>query len=305
MKIYSDVGIIGSGPGGLQAALYTTRRNIETIIFGAIETSSIYAAKLENLCCVDFATGDELLESTKTKVKDIGATFTNTEVTSITKTDEGFRIVDANRSEYIFKTILFATGVAHKKLGVKGEKEYLGRGVSTCVECDANFFRNRDTAVVGSKSAAIDGVEVLANLANKVTLITQNEAISEEKRERLLKFDNVDIVEDSVAEIKGDAMKVTSVALGSGKEIELNGVFVELGAKGVIELTQNLGLQLDDEFKHIVVNKDAETNIENVFAAGDITGHPYQVSTSVGEGAVAGMAMGKAIQKMNRKSSVA
>ncbi len=301
MRTYSEVGIIGSGPGGLQAALYTTRRNIETIIFGAIDSSAIYNAKLENLCCVDFATGDELLENTKSKVDKIGAKFTDTEVLSVNKSDEGFVIIDSNRDEFIFKTILFATGISHKKLGVPGEKEYLGRGVSNCVECDANFFRGKDVSVVGSKSAAIDGVEVLANLAKKVTLITQKEEIAKDKLERLSNYDNVEIIEDSVSEIVGDSMKVTSVKLNSGDEIDLNGVFVELGAKGVIELTQNLGLTLDDTFKHIKVDENGATNIENVFAAGDITGAPYQVSTAVGQGAAAGMAMGKTIQKLNRK----
>jgi len=298
---YIDVGIIGTGPAGLQAALYTTRRQIKTAIFGMVKNSSLFNATLENLCCVDLAKGHDLLSNTKAKIKGFGGQFTETEVLLIERVNEGFKIVDSKKDEFIFKTILFATGIHYEKLGVPGEKEYLGRGVSTCVECDANFFRNRNVSVVGSQSAAIDGVEFLANIASKVTLITQGEVLSKDDSSFISKLDNVDIIIDKVSEIIGDSMKVTSIKLQTGSEIEVGGVFIELGAKGIIELTQSLMIQLDDQFKHIKINEKCMTNIDGAFAAGDITGLPYQVSTAIGEGGIAGMEMGKFIQALRKK----
>jgi thioredoxin reductase (NADPH) len=185
--------------------------------------------------------------------------------------------------------LIIATGTARKKLKVKGEKELLGRGVSYCVDCDANFFRKARVAVVGNESAAVDGALTLLGYASEVFLVAKELVVSEELYKKL-KASKVMLKTGTwVKEIVGE-QAVNGLLLEDGSLLAVEGVFVELGAKGAIELANNLGVLLDTEtFTHIVVDRRQQTNMSGVYAAGDITGHPYQMAKAVGEGCVAGL----------------
>ncbi|HFQ89092.1 MAG TPA: thioredoxin reductase, partial [Desulfobulbus sp.] len=187
------------------------------------------------------------------------------------------------------RTLILCMGVAKKKLAVPGERELAGRGVSYCVDCDANFYRNATVAVVGNRSAAVDGALTLLDYAARVYLVAKEIKVSDELRARLEASD-VQVLEGTwVREIHGDNA-VTSISLDNGDSLAVDGIFIELGSKGALELATQIGVALDTEtFKYINTNKKQETNIAGVYAAGDIVGPPFQMAKAVGEGCVAGM----------------
>ncbi len=198
-------------------------------------------------------------------------------------------------------SVVFANGTARKKLKVPGEKELFGRGVSYCVDCDANFYRNATVAVVGNASAAIDGALTLTGYASKVYLISQELSASEELQNKLADSPVTHLSGTWVKEISG-GNGVESLLLENGDSIVLDGVFIELGAKGAMELALEVGVQLDlDTMTHIQVDRRMRTNIEGIYAAGDITGHPYQMAKAVGEGCIAGMDAANFARKKKKK----
>ena len=290
MALY-DVVIIGSGPAGIQAAIHAARKKSRVLLLGRIERSSLYSAHVENYACVDgVKTGQELLEAGIVQVRQFGAELLDDDVLKIHQQEAVFMLDLEGGTTISSRTLIFATGTARKKLKVAGEKEFSGRGVSYCVDCDANFYRKATVAVVGNASAAVDGALTLTGYASKVYLVSQELVASDDL---LLKLKN-----SSVEHLTGTWVKaiqgenaVQSLLLENGQEVALDGVFIELGAKGAMELALEIGVQLDlDTMTHIETNKLAETNVPGVYGAGDITGHPYQMAKAVGEGCVAGLA---------------
>jgi thioredoxin reductase (NADPH) len=180
-------------------------------------------------------------------------------------------------------------GISRHKLGVPGEKEFLGKGVSYCVECDANFFKELPVAVVGGESAATSGALTLLFYTPEVHLICDSLSVSETLAQQI-RDSAIQLHEgQKVKEIFG-ANLVEGIVLDDGARLKVDGVFIELGAKGAIELATKLGVQLNpDNFQYIVTNKKQETNIAGVYAAGDICGPPWQMAKAVGEGCVAGL----------------
>jgi len=285
-----DVVIIGAGPAGIQAAIHAVRKKAEVLLLGRIERSSLYSAHVENYACIEgVKTGQELLEAGISQVKRFGARLLDDDVLKIHQRDVLFDLVLESGATISSRTVIFATGTARKKLKVPGEKELAGRGVSYCVDCDANFYRNATVAVVGNASAAVDGALTLTGYASRVYLVSQDLVASHDLQEKLKNSTVVHLAGTWVKAIQGEKA-VQSILLQSGQEVKVDGVFIELGAKGAMELALEIGVQLDlDTMTHIETNKLAETNIPGVYAAGDITGHPYQMAKAVGEGCVAGM----------------
>jgi thioredoxin reductase (NADPH) len=180
-------------------------------------------------------------------------------------------------------------GVSRNKLNVPGEKELLGRGVSYCVECDANFFRAQPVAVVGNGSAAASGALTLLLYASEVHLISGGLQVSE-VLDHQIRQSSVHLQEGrKVTNILGDR-EVEAVMLSDGTRLEVKGVFIELGAKGAVALAGELGVALDTEtMQYIVTNKKQATNVPGIYAAGDVCGLPWQLAKAVGEGCVAGI----------------
>ncbi|MBU0730418.1 MAG: FAD-dependent oxidoreductase [Proteobacteria bacterium] len=296
-----DVVIVGAGPAGLQAALHSTRKKAATIVLGKPQKSSIYRAHVENYLCVDGVTeGSEMLRVGREQALRFGAETVEEDVLHIVQKDSLFHITIESGREITARTIIIATGTARKTLKVKGEKELLGRGVSYCVDCDANFFRNAKVAVVGNESAAADGALTLTKYASAVTLVAKSLNVSEELAKKLAESSVIIQQGTWVKEILGENA-VQGLLLADDTTLEVEGVFIELGAKGAVELANNLGVLLDTEtFTHIQTNKQQETNLPGIYAAGDITGHPYQMAKAVGEGCVAGMEAAKFANKQKR-----
>ncbi len=298
-----DVAIIGAGPAGIQAAIHAVRKKCRVLLLGRSERSSLYSAHVENYACVEgVKSGQELLEVGLAQVRRFGAELMEDDVLKVQQKDALFALELEGGATITSRTLIFATGTARKKLKVPGEKEFSGRGVSYCVDCDANFYRKATVAVVGNASAAIGGALTLTGYASKVYLVSQGLVASADLLAKL-KGSTVELLSGTwVKAIQGEKA-VQSILLENGKEVMVDGVFIELGAKGAMELALEIGVQLDmDTMTHIETNKLAETNVPGVYGAGDITGSPYQMAKAVGEGCVAGMEAANFARKQKAES---
>lgn len=284
-----DVVIIGAGPAGIQAAIHAARRKIRVLMLGRIENSALFGAHIENYAFVPgVTTGAVLLQGGLEQARGFGTEIAPEDVLKIVRTDEMFHLELESGRSIVAAALVFSMGVAKKKLNVPGEKELLGRGVSYCVDCDANFFRNAVVTITGDRSAAVDGALTMLDYAAKVYLVSERLDVSPELALRL-KTSKVECIPSAVRQVNGERA-VTSVVLADGRTLETEGLFIELGSKGALELATQIGVQLDTEsFKYIATNRKQETNIPGIYAAGDIVGPPYQMAKAVGEGCVAGM----------------
>ncbi len=287
-KTSYDVVIIGTGPAGLQAAIHAARKKVSVVVMGKESKSSLFHAHVENFCCLFNVSGEEMLNVGRQQASNFGAVLLDEDVLKISHDGPVFTIRTESNLELQSKTLIISTGTARNRLGVAGEKEFLGRGVSYCVECDANFYKDENVAVAGGASAAVSGALTMLNYAKTVHLICGALEVTEALKQEL---QNSDVIIHEGVEIKEIIGKsnVEQVLLADGTTIAVTGVFIELGAKGVMELATHLGIQLDDEMKYIQTNKQMETNIPGIFAAGDICGPPWQMAKAVGEGCVAGI----------------
>ena len=284
-----DIIILGSGPAGLQAAIHAARRKVSVLVVGKIKKSSAYSANIENFCCIDGNSGEQMLEAGQLTAKKAGAVFMDDDIISIDKKDGSFKFRTESGKKISSRALIFAMGISHEKLRVKGEKEFLGKGISYCVDCDAGFFRGETVAVVGGGSAAVYGALTLLFYAKEVHLICEKVEVADLPAKELM--DSRIIVHEGrrVSEIRGENA-VESLALDDGSEIETTGVFIELGARGVTELAGALDIDFDEEtIRYIKTNKKQETNVPGIYAAGDICGPPWQVAKAVGEGCIAGL----------------
>jgi len=283
-----DVVIVGSGPAGLQAAIHAARKQVSVLVVGKEHKSSLFRAHVENMCCLFNATGQSMLETGRRQAQNFGSRFLEADILKITSQGDGFVLDTENGARLRCKAMILATGTARNKLRVKGEKELVGKGVSYCVDCDGNFYRGEAVAVVGGESAAADGALTLVEIADTVHLICDDLNLAEALRHKLEKSKVVIHKGAKIQEISGGD-QVRAIVLDDGTTLSASGVFIELGAKGLLELATGLGVALDDEMRYIQTDKGQRTNVPGIFAAGDICGPPWQVAKAVGEGCVAGL----------------
>lgn len=301
-----DVVILGSGPGGLQAALHAARTNLRVAVLGRAKKSSLYKAHIENYCCMEgVVTGEEILEQGRRQAEKFGAVFLEEDVLSLNKHDDGrFMVKLESGQEVSAWSIILAMGISRNRLNVPGEKELLGKGVSYCVECDGNFFRNQVVVVVGNESAACSGALHMLLLAREVHFVYTELSVNENLRYQV---ESSDIVRHPGRKVKSiiGSQEVVGVELDDGERIEASGIFIELGAKGALELAGAMGIALDPEsMKYITTNKKQETNVPGVYAAGDICGPPWQMAKAVGEGCVAGLEASKYAKREGDKKKI-
>jgi thioredoxin reductase (NADPH) len=286
-----DVVILGSGPAGLQAAVHAARARARVAVLGKVQSSALYKAHIENYCCMDeTVSGEAILEAGKNQAKKFGAVLLDQDVLHLEQEVSGrFSVRLESGDSLLTWAIILAMGVSRNRLNVPGEKELLGKGVSYCVDCDANFYRNQVVTVVGNGSAAASGALKMLLIAGETHLVCGALEISEHLRYQI-ESSRIEVhMGRNVSRILGDSA-VRAVLLDNGTEIETSGVFIELGAKGAIELASGLGVALDsDTMRFVAANKKQETNVPGLYAAGDICGPPWQIAKAVGEGCVAGL----------------
>ena len=296
-KTNFDVIIFGTGPAGLQAAIHAARKKAAVLVLGKETKSSLFHAHIENFCCLFNVAGEDMLSAGRQQAAKFGAELLEEDVLKVMPDGQFFKVFTESGLELHSKTLIIATGTARNRLGVPGEKEFLGKGVSYCVECDANFYQGQEIAVVGGASAAVSGALTMLEYAKRVHLICNNLEVSAALKAQLQQSSVVIHPGVVVREIIG-GKSVEALILDNGAKIAVSGIFIELGAKGVMELAAHLGVRLDDDMKYIRTNKQMETNVPGVFAAGDICGPPWQMAKAVGEGCVAGIAAATYAKKL-------
>jgi thioredoxin reductase (NADPH) len=290
-----DIIIIGAGPGGLTAGIYAGRQGTKNLIIDRDLAGGIgrEVPEMENYPGFDNISGLELIEKMKQQAIKNTELHEMEEVTDIIKTEDDYRFtVKTNKDEYKTKTVILATGSSHRHLNAKGEEEFKGKGVSYCATCDGFFFAGRDIIMVGGGNSALQEALYLKNLGANVTLVHRRDEFRAQKNlQDKVKEENINIIYDSVVEeIKGD-MLVESVVLKNTKtnelkEIPINGIFISVGYIPHTELAVKLGINLD-ESGHIIIDKEQKTNIDYVYAIGDVCVGLKQWVVACGEGAVA------------------
>jgi len=194
-----------------------------------------------------------------------------------------------------------AMGITRNRLGVPGEKEFFGKGVSYCVDCDANFYKGAKVAVVGDESAAVSGSLTLLFYAEEVHLVSNRLQVSDRLDYQIRESDVNIHLGRKVKEIVG-LDKVDELIMNDDQRLNVDGVFIETGAKGAVELAATLGVAMDEEkFQYIVTDKQQKTNVPGIYAAGDICGPPWQMAKAVGEGCVAGLSAAKFAKKLRSR----
>ena len=290
-----DIIIIGAGPGGLTAGIYAGRQGTRNLIIDRDLAGGIgrEVPEMENYPGFDSISGLELIEKMKAQATKNTELHEMEEVVEITKSDEEYRFtVKTTKDEYQTKTVILATGSSHRHLDAKGEDEFLGKGVSYCATCDGFFFQGRDIIMVGGGNSALQEALYLNNLGANVTLIHRRDEFRAQKhlQDQIKEAGINTIMNATVEEIKGE-MLVESVTLkdtvtGEHSEMPVNGVFISVGYVPHTELAQQLGVELD-ESGHIIIDNDQKTNVDYVYAIGDVCIGLKQWIVACGEGAVA------------------
>ena len=284
-----DVIILGSGPAGLQAAIHAARAKVSVLVMGKPSKSSLHRAHIENYCCMERTAGEDLIQQGIQQAEEAGTIFIHEDVIKVSQEDQWFIVQNESGEDLRSRALIMAMGISRNKLRVEGEKELLGRGVSYCVDCDGGFFRGEPVAVVGNESAAASGALTMLFYASEVHLICDQLEISEALAHQV-RESKINLHEGhKVTEIIGQE-QVEGLLLSDGFRLEVAGIFIELGAKGAIELASELGVAMDPESpQFIATDKKQRTNISGLYAAGDICGLPWQLAKAVGEGCVAGL----------------
>ncbi len=299
MEVY-DVIIIGSGIAGLSTGMYAGRFNLKTLVLGAQPGGIITTTHLvENYPGIKSITGADMGTVFYEHAQMFRAVIKNETVESVETcpcpkdAPENVKCayeVKTGSDTYVGKTIVFATGTEYRKLGIPGEKEYTGKGVSYCALCDGAFFRNKSVCLVGGgDTAAIDAL-ILTQFCKKIYVLVRKDVIRAEpvNYEKMMKSEKIEIKYNTeVTEILGKNNKVEAVKLKSGEIMPTEGVFVAIGHTALSGLAKKLGVALDPA-GFIKVNVGSETNVPGVYAAGDITNKPFkQAIIGASEGVMA------------------
>ncbi len=288
-----DVAIIGCGPAGLTCAIYTARYGLKTIVFEDPTNPSqlALAPQIENYPGFE-GTGFDLLNKMKEQAEKFGAEIKIERVVDVAKEGELFTI-KTDEDEYKAKAIVFATGGKHRKLGVEGEDEFVGRGVSYCAVCDGFFFKGKKVLVIGGGNTALVDAIYLHDLGCDVTIVHRRDEFRAEKALQDRVFEKgIKVIWNSVVERIEGKDRVERVVLRNVKTnevftVDVDGVFVAIGVEPNTELAKKLGVELENGY--IKVDRYQRTNVEGVFACGDCCNNPLkQVVTACGDGAIAG-----------------
>ena len=275
-----DTIIIGAGPAGVSASLYTKRANLRTLIIYNDKSNLEKTEKIEIF--YGFANGIDgksLYEEGIKQAKNIGVEVINEEVLKIEISNDCFKI-STTKNEYMAKTVIIATGNKKNTPNIKGIKEFEGKGISYCAICDGFFYRGKEVCVLGSGNYAISETNDLINLAKKVTILTNG------KNPPDIRSENVDINKKEIEAIEGNE-KVEDVRFKDNTKIKTEGIFIAEGIAGSVEFAKKLGIIMKNN--KIVVNEKMQTNIKGIYACGDCTGGLLQISKSVYEGTIAGL----------------
>jgi thioredoxin reductase (NADPH) len=289
-----DLIIIGSGPAGLAAAVYAQRAKLDTLVVEKAMVSGgqvLTTYEVDNYPGLPGIGGYDLGIKFREHADRLGARFVEDEVLNIQDGGKGaIKGVVCQGNTYEARSLILATGAVHRKLGVPGEEELAGAGVSYCATCDGAFFRNKVTAVIGGGDVAVEDAIFLARMCSKVYLIHRRNELRAAKslQENLLSLDNVEVIWDTVADsINGDGMvkslSLTNVKNGQKRELDVQGVFI---AVGITPESRAFEGSVDMDHGYIRAGEDTVTSAPGIFAAGDVRTKPLrQIITAAADGA--------------------
>ncbi len=285
-----DLIVIGGGVSGLSAAMYGGRLGLKTLLIGEMMGGVMNFANLvENYPGVESTTGVDLAEKFKSHAAKYNVEFREEKVKNVEKSPDGFKVSTAG-AVYEGMALILATGGEWRKLGVKGEKEFEGRGVHYCALCDGPLYQDKVAAVVGGSDGAAKEALLLADYASTVYIINRSDAMRAEQHniEKVLSNPKIKVINNTnVVEMKGDKL-VKSILLDRAyngkKELKVDAVFVYIGRVPASQLAAKLGVKLNEKGE-IITDKSSQTNIAGVFAAGDVSNSSFkQIIVGAGDG---------------------
>ncbi|OJF93114.1 thioredoxin-disulfide reductase [Alkalibacterium sp. 20] len=308
VKTIYDVIVIGAGPGGLTAGLYASRSNLKTLMLekGIPGGQMNNTAEIENYSGFKSIVGPDLSMKMLEGATQFGAEHVYGDVQEIVDKETVKEVITSDKT-YLAKAVIISTGAEHKMLGVKGEAEFNGRGVSYCAVCDGAFFRNKHVVVVGGGDAAVEEGAYLTQFADKVTIIHRRDKLRAQEilQDRAFKNEKVDFIWDSVVEeIVGDnkvtGVKVKNVKNGETSLIDADGAFIYVGI--LPNSNEFRSLSITNEEGWIETDANMMTQVPGIFAIGDVRDTVLrQVATAVGDGSVAGNAAYQYVEELKEQ----
>ena len=297
-QIYDCI-VIGAGPAGMTAAIYLKRANIKVLLLessvpgGQINRSAV----VENYPGFTKIDGPTLASKMYEQIKELNIDYRYGEVIDILE-DGNQKIVKTDKEEILCQGVIIATGRYPKELGLENETALVGHGISWCAICDGPFFKNKDVCVVGGGNSAFEESLYLSDICKSVTILSRSDKLRADSIlvEEVKSKDNITILYNSVVNTINEKTGYLSSILieqdGNIKEIECAGLFIYIGSKPSTHFARNLGLKMQNDY--IVVDKNMHTNIKGIYACGDVIQKEiYQISTAVGEGAIAALSFKK------------
>jgi thioredoxin reductase (NADPH) len=290
--------IIGSGPAGYTAAIYAARADLKPVVYTGLQMGGQLTTTTEVDNFPGYPngiTGPELMEDIQHQAERFGADVRFGIISEVDFSKRPFKAITDDRKDIFAETVIIATGATAKWLGIESEKRYNGNGVSACATCDGFFFRGMDVAVVGGGDTALEEASYLAKMCKKVYLIVRRDELRASKamQHRVMNAPNIEILwNSSTKEILGDGKVVTGALIGNNKtgelkQIDIQGFFVAIGHQPNTEMFKGQ-LDLDEQGYIKTIPGSTRTNIEGVFAAGDVQDHVYrQAVTAAGTGCMA------------------
>ena len=308
-KIY-DVIIVGAGPAGMTAAVYTSRAELSTLMIerGVPGGQMANTEEVENYPGFETILGPELANKMFEHAKKFGAEYAFGDISKIVDGEE-YKTVLAGDKEYKARAVIIASGAEYRKLGIPGEKELTGRGVSYCAVCDGAFFRDKELVVIGGGDSAVEEAVYLTRFASKVTIVHRRDELRAQKILQQRAFDNEKVefiwkhVPKKIVEKDGKVGSVILAHTETGEEMEYktDGVFVYIGSEPLSKPVADLGIT--NENGYIVTNENMETKVPGIFAAGDVREKTLrQIVTATGDGSIAAESAQKYIEELKEKS---
>ncbi|MBF7017623.1 thioredoxin-disulfide reductase [Staphylococcus durrellii] len=307
-----DVAIIGAGPAGMTAAVYASRANLSTVMIerGMPGGQMANTEEVENFPGFEMVTGPDLSTKMFEHAKKFGAKYQYGDIKSVE--DKGdYKVIDLGNSQITAHAVIITTGAEYKKIGVPGEQELGGRGVSYCAVCDGAFFKGKKLFVIGGGDSAVEEGTFLTKFADSVTVVHRRDELRAQKilQDRAFKNDKIDFIwNHTLKTINEKDGKVGSVTLastidGTEETLDADGVFIYIGMKPLTAPFENLGIT--NEVGYILTDEDMKTSVPGIYAAGDVREKGLrQIVTATGDGSIAAQSVQAYIEELKDKMEV-
>jgi thioredoxin reductase (NADPH) len=311
ISVVEDLIIIGSGPAGLSAAIYTAREDFKPIVVSGTNAGGqlLLTTSVENFPGFpDGVYGSELIDLMRKQAEKFGARFVDGDVTNVDFKSRPFKVYVGN-TLYEANSVIVATGASAKWLGIESEKRFIGKGVSSCATCDAPFFKNKNVIVVGGGDTALEDAIFLTKFASSVSIVHRRDSLRASKimQERAASNEKIKFIWNTVVEeIEGDAkvtgVKLRNVATNEVSEIPIDGVFVAIGYSPNTSIFKDQ-LKLDEQ-GYIITIDEVKTDIEGIYVAGDVADRYYrQAATAAAAGVKAALHVREYLGQLKYKKS--